>query len=340
MMNVSETIFNKTGLKLQVDDSVVLRNGRRVERAYISLGKSKLAVMLIEVDESFNLSKGIKDIIQLAEYERIIIHSTHFLKDQMDLLKEKGIGYIDNNGHYYIPLDLVSNESFHSEEKKEKVRSSSTLNEFPIGYLFFKNYGLLELTQAEIGNLIGKSAATVNLTLKNMEKENLIVKTDNGYHLANIETYFERWRFIISQFKVKKEYGRFSSKLDDIELKELCSNKLDESLWALSGPRVDCIKGDGYLDNAKEMSIFLETKSQKRLYKNLKLIPNNSGDIVLYPSLLDLRDSGQFAHDIVVSAELMNSSNSRIREAGENRLSKYLSKAKKVVDERYSGRSF
>ena len=126
----------------------------------------------------------------------------------------------------------------------------------------------------------------------------------------------------------------------DEELKKLCQQDISENLWALSGARIDALMDDGYLDNAKDISVYIETKSQKELMKKLKLIPYNEGNIVLYPSFLDLRGKGQFAHDIVVSAELMNSSNSRVREAGEKRFNKYLDKAKKAIDERYSGRSF
>jgi hypothetical protein len=298
-----------------------------------------LAVILVELNESFDIKSDIRDIIQLSEYERVIIYSSYLNEEQMRFLKEKGIGYIDNENHFYIPLHLISSDSFYSEEKKEQTRSSSVLNEFPIGYLFFKNHGLLDLTQAEIGELIGKSAATVNITLKSMEKENLIVKINDGYHLTNIETYFERWRFILSQYKTKKEYARFKTKLSNDELIDIASNELNDGLWALSGPRIDCIKRDGYLDNALEMSIFMETKSQKSLYKRLGLIPDNRGSVVLYPTRLDLRDRAQFAHDIIISAELMNSSDQRVKEAGEVRFKKYLNKAKKILNERHSGRN-
>lgn len=340
MMEVSDLINRQTGLKFSISDSVVLRTGREAKRAYLKLGNMKLAVMLIEVSESFNLKNELRDLIQLAEYERVIIYTSHLLQDQMKLLKDSRIGYIDAQGHFYFPLEVASNESYLLEKKTEISRSPSTLNEFPIGPLFFKNSGLLDITQAEIGALIGKSPATVNLVLKRMEKEGLIVKIKNGYHLANLENYFDRWRFIVSQFKSKKEYGRFKTKLSDNELKKIMSERKDENKWALSGPRIESLLEDGYLEHAQEFSIFVETKSQKGLMKDLKLIPSSKGEVRLYSSCSDLRDKGQCAYEIVICAELFNSNNPRIREAAKRRFEKYLALAKKVVNERFGNKHF
>lgn len=340
MKGVSDLINKQTGLNFSVADSVVFRTGRKARRASLKLGNMNLAVMFIEVPETFNLENEIKDIVTLAEYERVIIYTAQLFDDEMKFLKEKRIGYIDDHGHFYFPLEIISRDSYESEEKRAVARSSSTLNEFPIGFLFFKNFGLLEQTQADIGELIGKSAATVNLVLKRMEKEKLIVKTDKGYHLASIENYFERWRFIISQYKAKSVYGQFKSQLSDDELKIFFKDRSSESKWALSGPRVETLLDDGYLQEAKDLSIFIETKSQKGLYKDLKLFPSSSGEITLYPSTLDLRDKGQVAHEIIISAELLNSNNPRIKEAGQRRFEKYLAQAKKVMNERFGHKYF
>lgn len=340
MMEVSELINKQTGLKFSISDSVVLRTGREAMRAHLKLGHMNLAIMLIEVPESFNFKNEIKDLIQLAEYERVIIYSSQLFHEDMKYLKENRIGYIDDYGHFYFPLDVISSESYQSEEKRAVARVSSTLNEFPLGYLFFKNYGLLELTQAEIAELIGKSPATVNIVLKRMEKEKLIVKIENGYHLANIENYFDRWRFIVSQFKTKNEYARFKTKLSDNEIIEFMNKKNSESKWALSGPKIESLMSDGYLEHAEEFSVFMEVKSQKGLYRDLKLIPSSKGEVTVYSSFVDLRDKGQFAHEIVICAELFNSNNPRIKEAGERRFAKYLEQAKKVMNERFGNKDF
>lgn len=341
MRNVSELISQKTGLEFSITESLVLRTGRRVKRAFMKLGSVKLAVMLVEVPESFYFNDEIKDLVTLAEYERVIVHTSQLFDEEMTFLKEKKIGFIDDLGHFYFPLEIMSSDSSDSEELRSTVtRSPSTLNEFPIGLLFFRNFGLLEQTQADIGELIGKSAATVNLVLKRMEKEKLIVKTVKGYHLANIENYFERWRFIISQYKSKSFYGQFKSLLGDEELKLFLNSYQPEGKWAISGPRVETILDDGYLQEAKDLSVFVETKSQKSLFKDLKLVPTNNGEIMVYPSTLDLREKGQVAHDIVISAELLNSNNPRIKEAGSRRFEKYLAQAKKVMNERFGHKYF
>jgi hypothetical protein len=340
MLEVSELISQKTGLNFSIADSVVLRTGRKAKRATLKLGSMKLSVMFIEVSKTFNFLEEFKDILGLSEYERVIIYTSQLLDEEKKFLKEHRIGYIDYLGNFYFPLDIVSGDSAKTEELRIVARSPSALNEFPIGFLFFQNFGLLEITQADIGKQIGKSAATVNLVLKRMEREKLIVKTDKGYHLANIENYFERWRFITSQYKSKFEHGRFKSQLSDEEFKMLLKSHLSESKWAFSGPRVETLLGDGYLQEAKELSIFIEMKSQKALFKDLKLVPSNTGEIVVYSSTFDLREKGQVAHEILICAELFNSNNPRIKEAGQRRFEKYFVQAKKVMNERFGHKYF
>ncbi len=339
-MEVSELISQKTGLNFSIADSVVLRTGRKAKRASLKLGSMKLSVLFIEVPRNLNVLEEFKDILRISEYERVIIYTSQFHDEEMKFLKEHRIGYIDHLGNFYFPLEIVSSDSAKSEELRSVIRSPSTLNEFPIGLLFFQNFGLLESTQADIGKQIGKSAATVNLVLKRMEREKLIVKIDKGYHLANIENYFERWRFITSQYKSKFEQGRFKSQLTDEELKILLKSHLTESKLAFSGPRVETLLEDGYLQEAKELSIFIEKKSQKALYKDLKLTPSSNGEIVLYSSTFDLREKGQFAHEILICAELFNSNNPRIKEAGQRRFEKYFAQAKKVMNERFGHKYF
>lgn len=339
-MRLSDLIIKHTGLKFSMAENVVLRTGRTARRASLKLGNMKLSVMFIEVPESFNFNNEIKDIISLAEYERIIIYTTQLFNDEMKFLKDSRIGYFDDHGHFYFPLDIMSSDSHKSTKLQTVARSPSILNEFPIGSLIFKNFGLLDQTQADIGELIGKSGATVNLVLKRMEKEKLIIKTDMGYHLANIENYFERWRFIISQYKTKSVYGRFKSQLSDVEFKKFFEEKLLDGKWALSGPKVEAFLEDGHLQEAKDLSVFISPESQKKIYKDLKLIPSNSGDVVLYTSTLDLREKGQIAHEMLISAELLNSNNPRIKEAGQIRFEKYLVHAKRVMNERFGNKYF
>lgn len=340
MSNISEIINACTGLNFEIADSVILRHGRRAERAYIKLGDFKIAFMFIDLRASSIKAQEMQDLYDLSEYERIIIYSSHLLNAQMKELRNKKIGYIDEHENFYIPLDVVSSNIKFSNENTAPTRSSSTLNEFPIGYLFLKNYGLLALTQADIGKQLDKSPATVNLVLKRMEREKLIVKTDRGYHLTNLENYFDRWRFVLSQYKARKEYARYVTKLNDSELKKLLFEKIQEEKWALSGPKVESLLGDGYLEAALDLSIFVDTKSQNAMMKKLKLIPDPKGEITVYPTTLDFRDKGQLAHDIVSCAELINSNNPRVKEAGVRRFEFYIQEAKKVMNERFGNRSF
>lgn len=338
MNRIISTLKNTTGLELKITESVVMRSGREVRRGALKVGNANLAVTIIEIPELFNLDQELKDVLSLAEIERVIVLSPYLLEEDMKFLKDHKIGYIDNSGHIYLPLEISLNNwsEFTQQSKDLESKSPSILNEFHIGFLFFRNYGILSQTQAELSEIIHKSKATVNITLKRMEKENLVVRTKQGYQLSSLESYFDRWRFIVAQYKLRTEYGRFKSLLEEEEMKDLLRIYSTENLWAISGSGAETFLDDGYLEGAKDMSIFVEKTSQKSLYKNLKLIPNNTGHIVMYPTNVDLRENGQFAHEILISAELLNSTNPRIKEAGERRLAKYLEKAKRVMNERIS----
>ncbi len=334
MEQIIESIKKVTGLSFSLGEVISMRSGVSAQRAYLNLGNMKLSFLFVELyDSSFN--KNFKAIVHLSEYERVIAYSSSFSVKQINKLRSSGVGFFDDNGNYYIPMEVTSESNTPSYRKADNVRSSSFQNEFYLGFIFLKNYGLLDAPQVDIAAMLGKSTATVNVALKKMESEALIVKTERGYHLSNVENYFDRWRVLFSQFKVKNELGKFKSMISSDELKSLSVDVLNDSYWALSGPRIESLLDSGYLNNANEISIFMETKGQKALYRNLKLVPKSDGDVTLYSSQIDLRGAGQFAHEVIICAELLNSNNPRVKEAGKLIFDKYLSKTKQVKNERF-----
>jgi DNA-binding Lrp family transcriptional regulator len=266
MKDVSKLVNKQTGLKLSVLDSVILKTGREAYRASLKVGTRQLAITLVELPDSSSLTDELEDLEHLSEIERVIILTPHLLQDQMNELRARGIGYIDESGNYSIPIEIVSNYRA-LEYKNKSNRASSILNEFLIGFLFFKNFGLLEKTQLEVAELIGKSPTTVNFVLKKMEAEGFIVKTERGYHLTNIENYFERWKYILSEYKAKNRIGKYRHKA--------FLPREGEKKWnfSLSGPFADTLNSSGYLAQAEELTVFVETKNTLEVVKDLKLIP-------------------------------------------------------------------
>ena len=112
MTEISEFINKQTGLDFSIADSVSLRTGRKAKRAYVKLGHMKLALMLIEVPESLHLKNEIKDIVILAEYERVIIYTSLLHHDEMNFLKENRSVHC----HQCIQFYFLSKNSFHHNE--------------------------------------------------------------------------------------------------------------------------------------------------------------------------------------------------------------------------------
>ncbi len=343
-MNILKQIQERTGLDFSSEEIVQFKTGLNARRVYFKLGNVNMAFLFVELKNP-NLYRSYKDdfedIVFISRYEKILIYKSEINHEEEFRLKQNRIGYIDDSGKVFLPLDIdMDGRDSVYENYKKPTRFTGLEGEFLVSFLLLKNYGLLEATQSEIGKLIGKSASTVNLILKKMEEDKFVIKTEKGYALGNVEFYLDRFKFLLSEYKSKHYYASYETSISDNELQEKIYSYRENSKWAVSGPRIDSIIEGGYLNNAKEFSIYIEIKSQTGLMSDLKLIPSNRGRIKLYSTDISLADNAHVAHEIIQSMDLLSHNDSRINEAGHYKLKKYLEKYKVAQFERFNIKNF
>ena len=333
-MDTVKRISKETGLKIREAEQTVLKNGLIANRFKLEVGNKLIPYIAIEVDDFQILDEKILAYIkEYAEFENIVIVSNFLSQDLTLELKEKKIGYMDRFNNIYLPVTLMS---FSSEKKI--LRSTSDLNEFLLGYLFFKNNGFLQLTQEDIGSKIKKSATTVNFLLRKMEQEEKIIKFgSNKYAIKNVRSFFDDWRFLLKKFHNKNLKGRYfhPGKESSKSLVDYHSFRPDfVKEVSFGGAVIDEMK-DGYIRNARSLNIYCPADSFSNVVEQLRLRPDPKGEISIYESPISLADKDGFVHDSLLCAELLNDDNPRIREAGEERLAKLLNKLNSEDYEKY-----
>jgi hypothetical protein len=333
-MDNLKRIAKESGFKIRDAEPAILKNGLLAQRFKLEVGNKLMPFVAVEVDEiQICDSKIVRYIKEYAEFESIILVSNFLSHEVVSDLKEKRIGFIDRFNNVYIPIEFVS---FGGEKKIS--RSTSELNEFLIGYLFFKKNGFLQLTQEEIGNKIKKSATTVNFLLKKMEQEEEILKFGtNKYAIKNIRKFFDDWRFLLKKFQSKNFKSRYSHPENESNYSLMNYHMFHPELIkdvAFGGPLTDTLR-NGYLRNAQSFNLYCTEQSFGTVIEQFHLKPDPNGNIFIYESPIPLNDKDGFVHEAMLCAELLNDDDSRVREAGEERFGKLLSKLNTEDYERY-----
>ena len=343
-MDILNQFLDSIGLKKKHSVQSRLRNGIEVERFSIPVGNIPLGFTLIDCSYRELTSEFLEEIKRLSLFDRVVVLLGHSNEKLRGELKENRIGYIDREENFYLPLDIsASSEKELVKVSTREERSTSLVNEFYLGYLFYKSDGFIEKTQSELGKEIKRSASTVNFILKNLEEEEILIKVEsNKYAIGNLGRYFDRWKMLVDNFQKKNLVGRFSfkSEKDSSEIAEAIKHycKINPTV-AFGGPFVD-FKFGGFLNNAHAINIYMDEFFVPELLGNLRLQPDPNGEVSVYHTQVNLSFRDGIVHDSLLAAELLINKDPRINEAGEMRLSKFLKEASKRNYERTSQKDF
>ncbi len=332
-MEFAKEIQKRTGLKVRDIEATVLRGGFYATRFKLEVGNNLLSFTAIEINDlQASDERVLRFIKEYSEFEHVVVVLNYISTIMIAEFQKNRIGYLDKFNNLYIPLDLVV-----TNLEKKVQRSTSELNEFLIGYLFFQHNGFVRMTQEDIGKWINKSASTVNFLLKKMEQEEEIVKFGlNGYALKNTRLFFDKWRHLLKKFQNKNLRGQYSSL--DVTEKIIQNYSSMEKKWkdiCFGGPAIDVLK-NGYLRNVQSLNIYVSEEYFSEVIERLHLKPDTKGEITIYQSSVGLCENRNgFVHDSLLCAELLNDKNPRIREAGEERVERFLEKLSRENYERY-----
>ncbi|WP_179374351.1 type IV toxin-antitoxin system AbiEi family antitoxin [Winogradskyella wichelsiae] len=247
----------------------------------------------------------------------LLIASKYITPKAKQLLKEKGINYIDSFGNAYIDLKHLK---IYVEQGNAKPYNSEYSNIFTqsggqILFNLLKNPELINETQRHLAHISDVSLGSVSKFLKGLFDAGYSVKWNNQqkYQLVNKEALLEKWIVILNEkILPAHKIGTFTfSKTNRDNWKNQLM--IPNVLW--SGEPAAALLTE-YL-NPEKFSMFTPL-SKQNIIKDLKLLPDPHGEISIYrPFWLEsnpierVLSSNYTVNPLIIYAQLIYSGNSR-----------------------------
>ncbi len=246
-----------------------------------------------------------------------LVASDYITPKAKELLKSKGINYIDRYGNAFLNL---KNLKIYVEQGNAKpiYKTHSEVFTQAGGQIIFQllqNSENINLTQRKLAEISNVSLGSVSKTINGLFNEGYTVKwnSDKKYQLVRREELLNKWVTLVNE-KILPAYeiGRFSfGKSGQFLIKDTDDNF--ETKW---GTEAGAAMLTNYL-NPEKYSLFTN-RPKIDLIKEFRLIPAQDGEITVYQifwkprsSNFNSEDARVTAHPLLIYAELMYSGNDR-----------------------------
>ena len=186
-------------------------------------------------------------------------------------------------------------------------------------YALLLNNELINATYRQISEEAGIALGNIGNLLNELEKEEFIKIQNDKRSLRNKEILFDKWAGLYDTTlrpHLFQKRLRFVNRQDITNWKNI---KLDKAFW---GGEPAAYLLDKFL-SPQEFIIYSE-KGTTQLMKELKLVPDIGGDIILMLPPLHNSKEQEMADPFLIYAELINSKDSRCLEAAQRIKEKYI----------------
>lgn len=299
-----------TGLKIDVEtgrkeyDAIIQIDGQTFYvEAKVNARKSNIGLILSHFQEQNKNKKW----LLIADY---------LAKDVAETLQHENYNYLDTAGNAYIKSGklfiLVEGKKKESNEKKNQSYAFQEVG-LKLLLLLISDSENLQLSYRALAEKTNISLGSVSNIFSGLQEGKFIMTSNRKRLLKNIETLLERWvisynesikpRILRKKYRLADENQNFL----DVDPKEFGFVWGGESAAGLVTNYLKSSNYTIYYDG--DLSV---------LAKNLKLIPDNNGNVEVYNTFWteDLKLKYQnTAPPLVVYADLMGTSSSRNIEA-------------------------
>ena len=269
---------------------------------------SNLSIIINQINEFRNSIINNKNTLFVGEY---------IAKDVADSLIENKINYLDVAGNCYINTkDLKIIIEGRKHIKPKNVNQARVFQEagLKLILLLITNKESLDFSYRVLADQSNIALGSVSQIMKELENNNYILKSKEKRILKNIDELIERW-FIAYNETLKPRLFRKAYKAINIEqLRLSVNNNKNNNIFFGGEPAAEKITN--YL-KPLEYTIY-SNEELTNLGKELKLIPDNNGNVKIYNTcwLESLsKINSNLAPSLVVYADLMGTNNSRNIEA-------------------------
>lgn len=326
IINQSEENFNLlTGLNLEIESPPEESKKPDFIAVITDPITKKETFFIAEIKNELRATDTATIISRKKLKNKELIISQYISKPQRELLKNNKINYLDSSGncfiHYKEFFVFIDNQKT-QEQRTTKSNKILTEKGMRLIYALLLNKELINYNYRQIVKEVGIALGTVGNLLTELEQEGFILITENGRVLRNEAILLDKWA---SAYGTTLRPQLFQKRLRFVNREDLLNWKdihLKNAFW---GGEPAAYLLDKYLKPA-EFIIYSE-KTTTQLMKELKLVPDIGGEIILMlPPIPNKTEDKEMADPFLIYAELINSKDSRCLEAAQRIKEKYIDK--------------
>lgn len=266
--------------------------------------KSSLGIVINQVNDFKNSIKQDRKILFVGEY---------IAKDVADSLIQNNINYLDVSGNCFINADdLKIIIEGRKQVKQKNVNQARAFQEagLKLILLLLTDKESLEYSYRMLADKANIALGSVSQVMKELEENNYILKSSDKRKLKNIDDLIERWvvayNDVLKPRLLRKTYKALNLDI----LRETVINNERYTIFFGGEPAAE--KMTNYLKPLEY--IIYSNDDLSLLGKELKLIPDNNGNVKIYNTCWDNNikiNLKNIAPALVVYADLIGSGNNR-----------------------------
>jgi hypothetical protein len=252
----------------------------------------------------------------------------HYLRPKIkDELRKRNIAYLELNGNLYInqnDLVVLIEANKPVDLAKETGNRAFTKTGLKIVYQYLTGENWINQTQRIIATHTNTGLGNINNVNFGLEKEGFLIKLNKTEkRLQNKKTLLEKWmKGYDITLKPALRLGRFRflNKNDFNNWKNIILDK--QTTWWGGEPAANLLTDYLY---PEELTLYT-TRNRTDLMKELKLIPDPDGDVIIFNIFWNRKDTENqnTVPPLLVYADLMNTGNNRCQETARMIWDKYL----------------
>lgn len=256
----------------------------------------------------------IKSVLKDIDHSKSnIVIADYLTKNTADELKQNGINYLDASGNTFIKAnDLFVYVEGRKAKINKKTNQTRAFQEagLKLLLLLISNPETLQLSYRELAEKTGIALGSVSNIFKELEESHYLLKTKNKKVLKNQDEIIERWVIAYNELLKPRSFKRkMRSFGNDFNTNSIIINS---NIKFHFGGEPGGKLLTGHL-KPKDYIIYTNEETNK-IAKDLKLIPDEAGNIELYSKFwtdsLHLKNE-YTAPPLVVYADLLGTGNDR-----------------------------
>ena len=284
--------------------------------------KKEKIKLLVQIKNELRATDIAKLITNKGLKNNCLVITQYMSKLQRELLKNNQINYLDSSGNCFIQYKqlfvFIDNQKV-QEQRQTKSGKLFTEKGMRLIYALLLNNNLINATYRQISAEADIALGNIGNLLNELKAEDFIKIKDDKRSIQNKEILFDKWAAAYGSTlrpHLFQKRLRFVNRQDILNWKNI---NLNNAYW---GGEPAAYLLDKFL-SPQEFIIYSE-KPTTQLMKELKLVPDIGGEIILMLPPLHSSKEKKMADPFIIYAELINSKDSRCLEAAQRIKKKYI----------------